>query len=958
MHRWSQVTLGFVLVALIAASASALSQVGQSASSSSPSTRSLRPRDFKALSWRSIGPANMGGRVADVCFAPGNAKTFYVAFGTGGLFKTTNRGITLSPVFDRYETASIGSVVVCDAPENWPGWKDEKLDLAEEAAKKDLAQKDPDAAKKAEAEKGKAKIVWVGTGEGNNRNSSSWGHGVYRSTDGGGEFTNVGLAETHNIPRLAVDPRNPDVCYAAAMGHLWGPNAERGVFKTTDGGKTWSHALKADANTGACDVIVDPASPDVVYAAMYARQRSAYSYTCGKALSDKGGIYKSADMGVTWVKLTNGLPAATQRIGLDIFRKDPRIVYAIVETDEGGFGVEPFDDRTKEGGVYRSEDAGQTWRRLNPFNPRAFYFSKIRVDPQNDQRVYVLGYGLWISDDGGATFRAGGARKPHGDLHAMAIDVADPDQLVLGTDGGVYVSHDKAATWDFLNTVAAGEFYNIGADNFGSPGDFYRIAGGLQDNCTWMGPNGTGRQSGAFEGPDSPKIGITNADWRMITGSDGFHVAFDPFDPNIFYSEGQGGELIRTHLDSGFQKLIRPSPREGQPRFRFNWNSPLIVSAHSPQNSTTLYFGGNHVFKLTQQGDRWESISADLSSRTLPNILSVGSEAETHGTVVSLAESALAAGTLWAGTDDGLVHVTTDDGKAWTEVTPLNAETKGKYIARLEASLADAKTVYVAIDGHRSDDYEPHVLVTTDLGKSWSVINGQGDGALPTGSPVFVVREDRKNANVLYAGTEHALYISIDKGQHWTRLNGGPALDRNFAGSLPTVAIDDIFQHSREMDLLVGTHGRSIYAIDDASPLSQLTPEVVASELHLFDPRPARPRVYLPNEGNWGDGFFGAPNPPMGGLITYWVRDRVDLDVNIIVADEKGATMRKLDGPHESGMNRVVWDLQRDPPDRIPDPSHVGAPQFVPPGEYRVTVSMGKLKVSKKLTVLEGSGRE
>ncbi len=919
-------------------------------------TRVLRPQDFKALGWRSIGPANMGGRVADVCFAPGNSKTFFAGFGTGGLFKTTNRGVTLAPVFDRYETASIGAVVVCDAPESWPGWKDEKVDPADEAARKELARKDPEAFKKAEAEKGKAKVVWVGTGEGNNRNSSSWGHGVYRSTDGGGEFTSVGLVESANIPRLAVDPRNPDVCYVAAMGRLWGTNPQRGVYKTSDGGKNWSQVLKGDDSTGACDVILDPANPDVVYAALYARKRTAFSYTSGKALSDKGGIYKSTDAGATWSKLTTGLPASTQRIGIDVCRKDPKIVYAIVESDEGGFGVEPFDDRTKSGGVFRSEDAGQSWKRMNPFNPRAFYFSKIRVDPANDQRVYVLGYGLWISDDGGRTFRAGGAKKPHGDLHAMAIDVADPDHIVLGTDGGIYISHDRAETWDFINTIAVGEFYNIGVDNFGPPGSMYRVAGGLQDNGTWMGPIGTGRQADSPDGPDGPKIGINNGDWHTITGSDGFHVVFDPFDPNIFYSEGQGGELLRTQLNTGFQRLIRPSPREGQPRFRFNWNCPIIASAHSPKDNTTLYFGGNHVFKLADRGERWEMISPDLSSKALPAILSVGSEAETHGTVVAISESPLAAGTLWAGTDDGLVHVTTDDGKTWTEITP--APTKGKYVSRLEASHHDAKTAYASIDAHRSDDNEPHIYATTDLGATWTAITGTGDGALPAGSPVKVVREDRRNPGVLYAGTEHAIYISIDKGIRWTRLNGGVALDRDAPGSLPTVSVDDIVQHPREMDLLVGTHGRSIYAIDDALPLSQLTPELISRELALFDMREAAPRVYFYNDAPWGDRMFGAPNPPMGAIITYWVRDRTDLDAKIEIADEKGTVVRKLSGSHEPGLNRLVWDLQRETADRIPDPSRPGLPQFVPAGQYRVTVTMGKLKESRTVKVQPGPDKD
>ncbi len=919
----------------------------------SSTPRPLRPQDFRALSWRSIGPANMGGRVADVCFAPGNAKAFFVAYGTGGLFKTDNRGVTLTPVFDRYETASLGAVVVCDAPPDWPGWKDEKLDPADAVAKQERAAKDPVAFKKSEAEKGRAKIVWVGTGEGNNRNSSSWGHGVYRSTDGGGEFQHCGLAQTHNIPRLVVDPKNPDVCYVAAQGHLWGPNPERGVYKTTDGGKTWTHVLKGDEYTGACDVLLDPANPSTVYAALYARRRTAYSYQCGPMLSDKGGIYKSTDAGANWTRLTRGLPASTSRIGLDIHHNNPRILMAVIESDEGGHGVEPFDDRSKDGGVFRSEDAGETWTRVFPFTPRAFYFSRIRIDPLDAQRIYVLGWGLWISDDGGKTFRGGGAKKPHGDLHALAIDLADNDHLLLGTDGGVYVSHDRAKTWDYLNNIATGEYYNIGVDNFGEPGDFYRIAGGLQDNCTWLGPNGTGRESGAFSEKDEPKTGISNADWNMITGGDGFHVAFDPFDPNLFYSEAQGGVLIRTHLDTGFQKLLIPSPREGQPAFRFNWNAPFFCSRHSPKGNTTLYFGGNRVFKLTDRGDRWTPISEDLSNQDLKKILSVGSQAETHGTVVSLAESPLQAGVLWAGTDDGLVHVTTDDGKSWTNVTPPDSETAGKYIARLEASHADARTAYVAIDGHRSDDYEPHVFITRDLGKTWSAIRGTGDGALPAGSPVLVIREDLRNPRVLYAGTEQTIYLSIDQGTSWTRLAGGPAGDPAFAGSLPTCSVQDITQHARELDLLVGTHGRSLYVIDDAGPLSQLTPEIAGRGLHLFEPRPAKPRVYLPKEGDWGDGFFGAPNPPKGAILTYWLRDRVDAEVKLAITDEAGTLIRELSGPREAGMNRVVWDLQRDPSQRINDPSRMDQPQFVPTGEYRVTATAGKLKATQKVRVLK-----
>jgi len=887
----------------------------------SAAARTLQPDDFKGLPWRSVGPANMGGRVADIALAPGNAKTIYLGLGTGGLFKTTNSGTTLAPVFDKESTASIGSVAVADAPLDWPGWKDEPAEAS--------APKKPDD----EKEKGKAKIVWVGTGEGNGRNSSSWGTGVYRSTDGGATFTNVGLPDSHDIPRLAVDPRNPDVCYVAALGHLWGPNKERGIYKTTDGGKTWKAVLQIDENTGACDVLLDPANPEIVYAAMYMRRRTAYSFQSG---GTSGGLYRSTDAGNNWTKLVKGLPAQTGRIGLDIYLKNSRILYAVIESDLGGWWPDPFDNRSKEGGVFRSEDGGDTWTRVSPWNPRSFYFSKIRIDPTDDQRVYVLGYGLWISDDGGRHFRAGGARKPHGDLHAMVIDPADRDHLLLGTDGGFYVSHDRAATWDFLNHIAVGEFYNIAVDD----SDPYRIMGGLQDNGTWIGPSATIRNT-VSETPDEPTTGITNADWHFVADGDGFHVAFDPTDRNIIYAEAQGGYLVRIHLDTGKRKNLKPSPKEGQPRFRFNWNSPFFISKFAP---SVLYMGGNYVFRMTDRGEKWERISEDLSTRAVPAILSVGSEAETHGTVVSLAESPLAAGMIWAGTDDGRVHVTVDEGKNWADVTP--ADVSGRYISKIEPSHHNRETAYLAVDGHRMNDMGPHLAVTADAGKTWRSITGD----LPADGHVKVIREDFQNPKVLYVGTERGAFITIDGGGHWVRMNGE---------SLPTVAVDDIVQHPRETDLIAGTHGRSIYVLDDASALSQLTSEIVQSPFHLFAVRTAKPKLYLPNEGLWGDRIFRASNPPMGATIAYWIRDFSREEVTISIEDKNGNLVRKLTGSNQPGLNRVVWDLQREKYDRLDNPDEgLGQTQFVAPDDYTVTIKYGKLKASRTFAVLPAPGDE
>jgi len=861
---------------------------------SKPAPRTIKPEDLKALAWRSIGPANMGGRVADICLAPGNGKEFFVAYGIGGLWKTTNRGNTFTPVFDHEITNSIGSVVVADAPANWAGWKDSK-DKPEDRVKQ-----------------GKAKIVWVGTGEGNGRNSSSWGHGVYRSTDGGSSFTSAALEDSHDIPRLAVDPRNPDVCYAACMGHLWGPNKTRGLYKTEDGGKSWKPSLQIDQDTGAIDVIVDPSNPDTVYTALYMRRRTPYSFTSG---GKEGGIYKSTDAGRSWSKLTNGLPKQTGRIGLDVYRKNPNVVYALVESDLGG-GSNIDDDRSRAGGLFRSDDAGKTWMRLHARVPRAFYFAKVRVDPTDDQRVYLVGYGVDISDDGGHTFRRG-FEKLHGDFHALVIDPDDHEHLISGDDGGLNQSFDKAETWDHLNTVAVGQFYNLAVDH----ADPYHVFGGLQDNGSWMGPSATLSDQ------------ITNADWVFITDGDGFHCAFDPQDDNILYSESQGGGLVRTNLTTRRQRGLTPIPKEGQPGFRFNWNTPFLCSVHEPQ---TLYMGGNHVFKLTERGDNWQMISPDLSRQEIEKDVTTGSNAETYGTVVALSESPIQQGLLWAGTDDGLIHVTPDDGASWKDVTP--AMVGSHYVAKIKASCHDKNVAYAAIDMHRNDDMDPLVIMTRDQGRTWQNITGD----LPKGWSTKSICEDLVNPDVLYCGTQNALYFTYDQGKHWLKINGS---------SLPTVPIEDIVEHPRDFDIVLATHGRSVWVMDDASPFSQTTQKVIDSPLHLFDIQPAKPRYKL---GGWliAHHLFRASNPPSGAKINYWVREYTGDDVSIEITDSKDHKIRSLTGPGKPGYNRVIWDLLPDENLRVAgNNEEPGEPLYVPAGEYKVTISMGKEKVTKTVKV-------
>ena len=889
-----------------------------------PAERAFAAKDISSLAWRSIGPANMGGRVSAIALVPGSRTSFYVGFGTGGVFKTENLGVTFSPVFDKQPLLSIGAIAVADAPPDWAGWKEVEA-KEREAGSGEAAEKTASGEKQEEKpqDRGKGRIVWVGTGEGNGRNSSSWGNGVYRSTDAGQTFKHLGLEQSHDIPRLAVDPRNPDVCYVAALGHLWGANPERGIFKTTDGGKSWSHVLKIDDKTGACDVILDPAHPDTVYAAMYGRRRTPWSFTGN---SETGGIFRSDNAGRTWKKLAGGLPPRTGRIGLTLYPKNSKVILAVVESDFGGTGRIPFEDRSTSGGLFRSDDRGESWQRLSDINFRPFYFSRVAVDPEEEKRVYLPGWDLAISDDGGKTFRRSGSPDVHVDFHAITVNPVDPSQILIGNDGGLYVSHDRAKNWEYLNRMAVGQFYRIAVDD----SDPYRVAGGLQDNGSWMGPSGT-----LMLTEDSRKDGILSSDWTMVGGSDGFTVAFDPTDRNLLYVTGQGGDLVRTRLDTKANRYLKPSPREGQERFRFNWNSPYFISPHDP---SVLYLGGNRVFKLTERGDKWFAISGDLSRREVDRIQTVGSEAETYGTVVSLTESPVKKGLLWAGTDDGRIQVTADDGKSWSDVTPK--EVGGLYVSRIAASRKEERTAYASVDGHRSDDFRPLVLMTQDLGKTWRNITGD----LPAGGPVEVVLEDPANPQVIYAGTEFGIFATLDRGKHWVSLNGK---------SLPPAPVDDILVHPREKDLVVATHGRSIWILDDASWIAQLTPETRGKQFVLLDPRPARQRQFGGRDYGQAQAIFRAKNPPSGAILNYWLRDEGDEPVEVRIADTSGFVVRTLDGPSRAGLNRVVWDLQADAKHRFSDPDEgYGKTIFVAPGDYKVSVSMGDEKSEKILKVL------
>jgi photosystem II stability/assembly factor-like uncharacterized protein len=770
-----------------------------------------------------------------------------------------------------------------------------------------------------------AKVVWLGTGEANDRNSSGWGDGVYRSTDAGGTWTRVGLTASKAIARIVVHPTDPETAWVAVAGDLWTASAERGLYKTTDGGKTWKAVLTAPApygdRVGAGDVAVDPANPQVVYAALYARRRTPWSFTAGPAATngkDLGGIFKSGDGGATWRKLSAGLPSGTGRIGLTVYAKDPKVVYAIVQSDEAGTsGIE--DVRSRRGGVFRSEDAGESWTRTSPLNPRPFYFSQIRVDPANDKRVYVLGFALHVSDDGGKSFREDLFEKVHPDNHALAIDPRDPKRLLLGTDGGLYQSYKGGGGWEHLSRMAAGEFYRINVDQ-GRP---YRICGGLQDNENWVGPSAT-----------RSKDGIVNQDWIAIGGGDGFYCVFDAKDPQLVYAESQQGFVHRLDLRSGQVKNLRPEPAEGSTAFRFHWNSPLIGSGHDPD---VLYLAGNRVFELRGHGEQWRVISPDLSAQDPTRTTTVGSGAENFGVVYALAESPVTKGLLWAGTDDGKLWVTENGGANWTDLSAsVPPPARGQWVSRIEPGHADAKVAYLAVDAHRAGDYRPLVFRTADLGRTWQPIASD----LRADGPVKVVREDPSNPQVLYAGTEFGLFASFDRGGRWQAVGG-----------LPTVAVDDILVHPRDRDLVVATHGRSLYILDDAAPLAQLTPEVTAKDAHLFPPRPAFGVHLLPGFSEWQgtSGIFRGANPPEGAILTYWVKEDTGDPVKIAIEGPGEKPVANLTGSSRAGVNRVTWDLM--PTKDVLNEYGGEGKKFVPAGEYKVKLSYGKAKSEQTLKV-------
>jgi photosystem II stability/assembly factor-like uncharacterized protein len=798
---------------------------------------------LRRLTWRSIGPANQAGRVSVVAGVPGDPSTFYVAGANGGIIKTTNGGTTYKFIFDDQAVLSIGAIAI--------------------------APSDPN-------------VLYVGTGEGNPRNNASFGDGVYKSIDGGEHWTHIGLTDSDKIARIVIDPKDPDVVYVAALGHEWGPNEERGLFKTTDGGKTWKKVLYKNDTTGCSDVDIDPANSNIVYAGMYTFLRKAWYLDSG---GGETAAYKSVDGGATWKKMTNGMPKGPMdRIGISVSRSNPSVVYVVSETKD-------------EGELWRTEDGGETWRVVNRdpnINFRPFYYSDIRVDPANPNRIFSLSGGLNLSEDGGRTF-ARIANGVHGDHQAMWIDPTDPKRILSGSDGGYQVSFDGAKTWEVLNGVPFTQFYHINYD-LQTP---YMVCGGLQDNGTWCGPSRTMYSEG-----------IRKSDWFTVGGGDGFFAVPDLKDPNIVYTDLQGGVISVIDTKSGNERAISPYPNrigsvgdamEGH-KYRYNWNSPIALS---PQDPKTVYFGGNVLFRTRDYGHSWEVISPDLTTNDKSKQKSSGgaivvdnTAAEFHCTILTIAPSPLDPNVIWVGTDDGNVQVTRDGGKTWTNtVKNIQGLAPNAWIPTIEAGHFDAGTAYVAADHHQDNDYTPYAYKTTDYGRTWTRITGSG---LPARGWMHVVREDLKNKNLLYAGTEVGPFVSWDGGARWQSLRLG----------LPPAPVRDIQVHPRDNDLILATHGRGAYILDDITPLQKLG-EAMTTDAFLFDARPAVQWTNWNHDADLGQKLWQARNPPTGALITYFLKSESAEPLTITIADKAGKEIRTIRSTaRQAGVNRVVWDLR------------------------------------------------
>ncbi len=926
---------------------------------------------IKDLTWRNIGNANLKGRISAIDALDSDWSHVIVGTASGGVFKSVNGGTTWTSIFDHYGAASIGDVR--------------------------LFQPNPD-------------IIWVGTGEECGRNSATWGDGVYKSTDGGRSFTNMGLRDSFNIGSVLTHPTDPNIVYVTALGCIWGPVGDRGLFKTTDGGHTWTKLTNGlppdDKKTGALYIIMDPSNPDILYVSFWARIRTPWQLTSG---GPNGGIFKSTDAGKSWRKLTNGLPPGDSgKIGLAIAASNPKVLMAHYEaTLHPEPGTPDYDDMTKLGtGIYRSEDAGESWQYLNRYWSRPFYYNHIAINPLDDKLTYHPNQTFQMSTDGGRTLSGGrgggagfarggrgaGARgpdtqgapgategpavattapgaesestQPRNELghcwHAIWLDPHNKNRFYTGSDGGVHLTHDGGRTYVTFKNINATQYYRLAVDMR----DPYYVYGGLQDAGTSGGPSMTRARA------------IYDSDWISVYSGDGMHVLADPNDWRTVYAErdprGQGGDVQRFNVETREIVSIRPqkgqnitnydqyitpeieqmqldkgwgpSPGAGSGAFRWNWNQALAMSPH---DSRTIYLGANHLFKSTDRGDTWSLISPDLtkndpvrtkkgSGGLTPDEVP-GGGAEYYGTIVCTEESPILPGVIWVGTDDGNVQVSRNGGKTWTNTLP---NIKGPpplpghdmYVSRVEPSHFDAGTCFISLDGHKLANFQPWIFKTTDYGASWTNISGN----LPDHDFIHVIRQDRKNPDLFFAGTEFAIYYSINGGKHWSKLSN----------NLPTVAVHDILIHPRDNDLIIGTHGRGIWIMDDISALEQLTPDILSSEAHLFTNKTATRWLTIEPMDPGGAYYFQGQNPTRNAVINYYLGPNATGEVTIEISDRQANNprTRRYITRATPGINKLEWDMRFSPappttrtnaPDDDDDDKTFPIAQQTPPGGAR-----------------------
>ncbi len=876
---------------------------------------------FKGLSLRSLGPAFMSGRIADIAIHPTDDNVWYVGVGSGGVWKTMNAGVTWEPIFDGEKSYSIGCVTI---------------------------------------DTQNPSIVWVGTGENVGGRHVGFGDGVYRSADGGKNWKNLGLEKSEHISKILVHPKNSNIVWVASQGPLWKEGGERGVYRTADGGKTWNRVLGDDRWTGATDLALDPRNPDRLYAATWLRHRTVAAYLGG---GPGTGLHRSVDGGVTWEKLSRGLPESNMgKIGLALSPQNPDVVYAAIELDR------------RNGAVYRSTDRGATWEKRSDTvsgGTGPHYYQELYASPHQFDLLYLMDVRTQVSDDGGKTFSRMPEKHKHSDNHAMAFRADDPDYLLVGSDGGLYESFDLAKNWRFVDNLPVTQFYKIALDD-SEP--FYNVYGGTQDNSTEGGPSRTDNAHG-----------IQNSDWKVVLDWDGHQPATEPGNPNILYAERQEGFLSRIDLSTGEVVDIQPQPEDGEDYERFNWDAPILVSPHHP---TRIYFASQRVWRSENRGDQWKPISSDLTRHqerlTLP-IMGIArgatpswdnawdvSAMSNYNTITSLSESPGQEGLLYAGTDDGLIQVTEDGGAGWRtiEVGSLPNVPPTAFVNDIKADLFRADAVYVALDNHKYGDFSPYLFKSMDRGRTWHSMRAN----LPERTLVWRIVQDHVQERLFFAGTEFGLYFSVDSGGRWTKLEGG----------VPTISFRDLAIHRREDDLVGATFGRGLYVFDDLSLFRSISEEQLGQDATLFSSRKAWwyfPRPHLGFEGGKGDqgaSHFVASNPPFGAVFTYYLKsdlrnnkltrqqqekdqespgfpgwekvtaERMSPDPKIwlVVADTDGNVVRRVSGPVTKGFHRVSWDLRYPPPHALPlvqgpPPLWGGPPQglLAAPGKYVVTLS-------------------